>query len=70
MIYNEYVDFLVLKLIVDNNERCVFKSDYREIAVSGFDITKNKSTAIKIQAIPIDDDWEKIIESNPCVCYM
>lgn len=61
----------MFKLIVNGQKRDEFEATYDEISISGFDIKKDKKINIKIQAIPIDQNWKTIIkESKPCVCYI
>ncbi len=54
--------------MVNDANRYEFKSDYREISVSGFDVKDKDKITVQIEAIPFNKNWRKK-ESKPCVCY-
>ena len=53
---------------MDDIEKGEFNSTFRNISIAGFDINKDKTVRVKLQAIPINDDSKKK-ESKSRVCY-
>lgn len=54
---------------MDNIERGEFSSFFQDISVSGFSIkSESKSIPMKIRAVPINNNWSTIKESNTRVC--